>query len=370
MTKYMSKCNFGKCLSCGVTGRYEEHKETNEMTKIGELLLCSGCESVQYCCKEHQVKDWPKHKKFCERFRKLIVEYKAVRDNRPRHSPKPAKPTPYPLQDIIMSGDWQGLLQYLVNNPKYDVNVSDDDSPNRMAPLFLACLVGQIKCVEILLNHGATFTNVSSTGTPLTHHDNIVKLLINRGVDVNKTTTNSGLGFAATHLKPSVIELLIRHGENVHQRDTISGWTPLMHAVTGSKISVKERSDQQKKEEDVPKIISIVKMLLEAGADINARGSSSFESYDYEGDTALNLCCDNDKMIKVVELLLSSGALLDVQRKSDGKNALLVAAEHNNVRVVELLIRAGADTTLRDCKGRNYIDLLKRSRGMVSVSAV
>jgi ankyrin repeat protein len=100
-------------------------------------------------------------------------------------------------------------------------------------------------------------------------------------------------------------------------------------------------------------------MPLEAGADINARGSSSFESYDYEGDTALILCCCYDDKVKVAELLLSRGALLDVLCKSDGRNALLVAARHDNFGIVELLIRAGADTTLRNLNGRNFIDLLK-----------
>ena len=118
-----------------------------------------------------------------------------------------------------------------------------------------------------------------------------------------------------------------------------------------------ERSDDQRKEEDVPKITSIVTMLLEAGADtINARGPSSWGVKDNEGDTALNLCASDDK-IEVVELLISRGALLDTQRNSDGRNALLAAAEHNATEVVELLIRAGADTTVRDFNGRNFIDL-------------
>lgn len=359
----MHEYNSGKCRSCGMTGRYEEDEETGDLLRTGELQMCAACKSVEYCCKEHQAKDWPKHKKFCKRFRNLINEYKVVRDTRPRPSPKPAKPTPYPLHDLIELGDWRGLLQYLTNHPTYDVN----DTPDFMSPLLLACGQGQVECVSILMDHGATFTNEDgpSNLTPLIYaswwgHDDIVQLLLNKGADVNQTTTHSvfALGMASQHLQPHVVELLLRYGANVHQRSAFTGWTSLMSTVCMGCTpgGDDERSDDQRKEEDVPKILSIVKMLLEAGADINARGSSSFESNDNEGDTALNLCASDDK-IEVVELLISRGALLDTQRNSDGRNALLAAAEHNATEVVELLIRAGADTTVRDFNGRNFIDL-------------
>jgi ankyrin repeat protein len=49
-----------------------------------------------------------------------------------------------------------------------------------MSPLLLACGQGQIECVDILLNHGATFTNENYCAT-LRGHDDIVQLLLNRG---------------------------------------------------------------------------------------------------------------------------------------------------------------------------------------------
>lgn len=79
------------------------------------------------------------------------------------------------------------------------------------------------------------------------------------------------------------------------------------------------RSDLQKKMEDNPKIISIVKMLLNAGADINARGHSSFDGVkDFRGDTALNLTVNANK-IDILEFLISEGALLDVQREGESR---------------------------------------------------
>jgi ankyrin repeat protein len=107
-----------------------------------------------------------------------------------------------------------------------------DDTPDIMSPLSLACTLGKIECVEILLDYGATFTNEDAFDqTPLMHasywgYDDIAQLLIDRGADVNQTTTNFALGFAATHLQPHVVELLIRHGANVHHRNAITSWNP------------------------------------------------------------------------------------------------------------------------------------------------
>ena len=42
----------------------------------------------------------------------------------------------------------------------------------------------------------------------------------------------------------------------------------------------------------------------------------------------------------------------------DGRNALLSAAERNQHEALNLLIRSGADTTVRDKNGRDYHDLL------------
>merc|ERR1712118_467061 len=38
--------------------------------------LCSGCDEVWYCCKEHQKRDWKeKHKKVCKKIRQEKEEF-------------------------------------------------------------------------------------------------------------------------------------------------------------------------------------------------------------------------------------------------------------------------------------------------------
>ena len=331
MSKYLHEYNEGRCRTCGRTALFETDDAGNiiftkedKPIKKANLMICTSCKSVQYCCKEHQVEDWPSHKKFCKRFRKLIAEYKMMRDTRPRGTPKPKKPTPYPLHDFIEEGDWPGLLQYITENPGCDVNADQF-----MSSLVLACGQGQIECVHILLDNGASASAEcgSSNLTPLQYaswwgHDDIIQLLLNHGVDVNQTNAHGtyALGFAVGKLQPSVAKLLLRYGADPNQRN-LMGWTPLMQLVCmGATIQEDDpnddkRSDLQIKVEDNPKIISIAKMLLEAGADINAQ-SGQFGSCDFRGDTAINLCTDDNK-VDIMEFLISEGALVDIQRECE-----------------------------------------------------
>lgn len=36
------------------------------------LLACSACKSVHYCCREHQKKDWKKHKNLCMMVQEVV----------------------------------------------------------------------------------------------------------------------------------------------------------------------------------------------------------------------------------------------------------------------------------------------------------
>jgi ankyrin repeat protein len=79
--------------------------------------------------------------------------------------------------------------------------------------------------------------------------------------------------------------------------------------------------------------MSIIKVLLDAGANIEARGQF--------GMTALMLATLKGNT-KVVELLLARGAKVDA-RADNGATALMTAARDNFPDLVELLIGHGAD---------------------------
>ena len=80
--------------------------------------------------------------------------------------------------------------------------------------------------------------------------------------------------------------------------------------------------------------LDILEMLLAAGADPNIRGGSR--------GTALQKACADDKNDEAVKMLLENGARTDVYGGYYG-SPLIAACRRGSVRMVESLIRAGAD---------------------------
>lgn len=98
-----------------------------------------------------------------------------------------------------------------------------------------------------------------------------------------------------------------------------------------------------------------VDLLAEAGADVNARNSAG----EFVGCAPLHLAlhwCERD----AARALLRNGADVNA-RDGDGKTPLHYAAErarYGMVRVVDLLLRMGADETVASEQGLTPIDLL------------
>jgi hypothetical protein len=96
----------------------------------------------------------------------------------------------------------------------------------------------------------------------------------------------------------------------------------------------------------------VVKLLLDRGADVNAR--------DNWGWTALTLACLTGYN-EVVKDLLDKGADVN-SANNDGKTALMIASARENIDLVNLLLARGVDASLRDRRGRTATIQVRESR--------
>jgi hypothetical protein len=63
------KLNVNSNFTTGITSQTGE--SLSVASKVA-LKICSGCDSIAFCSREHQVKYWPKHKSECKRIQKQL----------------------------------------------------------------------------------------------------------------------------------------------------------------------------------------------------------------------------------------------------------------------------------------------------------
>ncbi len=163
---------------------------------------------------------------------------------------------------------------------------------------------GDLRTVRALVAKGSNVNARSPmgfsalSGAASKGHTEVVKFLLENGVNVNEQLRfgTNALNQASFGGHLSTVGLLIAKGADVNIRTEFNDYTPLLSAVDNGHIAV-------------------VKLLLERGAQVNAR--------DFKGSTALH----------------SAGMQKD--------NAL-----------IQLLLKYGADPSIRNAGGYSYKDLL------------
>jgi hypothetical protein len=159
--------------------------------------------------------------------------------------------------------------------------------------------------------------------------DQVSGLLAN-GAEVDELDAhgNSALWVAARLSRKESVGLLLAAGANANLRGK-NGWTPLhCTAFCGSAVGD----------------IGIAKLLINAGADVNA------VEPEY-GETPLHYAVRVAESPDLVRLLLVSGAKIDAQSYPGRDTALQFSVARRNHTITEILLDAGASPTIVNSVG-------------------
>ena len=208
-------------------------------------------------------------------------------------------------------------------------------------PLSHAARSGHLEMVDLLLARGAPIDARDLNGATALYyaaergHNVVVQRLIERGADV-KLTGRSGVSpvaAAAYAGRDSIVTMLLAHGADGHGPDD-TGKPPVVYAAASGRLD-------------------IVKQLLGSG-DLNARYANNLTLLMWASGPDEKV--PEPQAIEVVSYLLDAGAHID-DRDNRGRTALMIAAEGGRGEIAGLLLKRGADPSLKDKTGKRAADL-------------
>ena len=249
---------------------------------------------------------------------------------------------------------------------------SDEEKENDPA-LLDAIRSGDVEEARRLVENGAHFSAVESDGTMPLHLasrqglSNTVEILLYAGADAKAKGVGVGPdGAISSHYQSTPLHLAC---DALFEKADADKWAAHDRAVDLRAGGVEEESEEEMEEEgEVSGFEAVVGLLLNAGADTEAR--------DFSENTPLLLAVEAGGVVVapyvagVIKLLLAARANTEA-RSHKKQGALHLAARLGDATVVEMLLRAGADAATGRNKFQTPLHIVCESgnRGVISSPA-
>jgi ankyrin repeat protein len=209
-------------------------------------------------------------------------------------------------------------------------------------PLTHAARFGHLAMIDLLLEKGAPIDArnlVGSTALYVAAENDrltVVRRLLAKGADPKLPGRGDVTPLAAAAFKGNdrIVETLLAQGVDPNAIDK-TGKAPILYAAALG-------------------FTPVVRRLLDAGVEVNARYGNDLTVLMWAAGYADGAGALDAEA--VVNLVLDRGAGIDAL-DNRGRSALMTAAELGHSGIVELLLRRGADRTLKDRDGKSAADL-------------
>ncbi|MCI9031638.1 MAG: hypothetical protein HFK09_03830 [Clostridia bacterium] len=204
-----------------------------------------------------------------------------------------------------------------------------------VSPLAIACREGNLDMAKLLLDAGAEDTLCDAEGTPTLFS------LLYSSFDFKKYGVPYQIEIGKR--KGEIVKLL----KNPDFADS-HGNTLLMKSMWSYGYTIDKQISPFNNE-------GIMSALMECGVNVNAVNNDGKRPIHYAAEYW-------DRMIKD---LLAAGAEIDA-RDNQGNTALIIVCKNRNEKAARLLVRKGADFTLKNAEGKSAADIAAE-KGMTDV---